>query len=116
MGSNTTIRILYVPCGSEDEARGLAVSLIERGLIACANIYSSRSIYRWKGETADEVEHVLFAKTTAALAQQAATAAEELHSYDIPCAMVLEPASVNAPYEAWVMGEVGTPAAQEITG
>lgn len=107
MGADTDIRIIYVPCGSEEEARALSLALLERRLVACANIYPSRSIYRWKGGVADEVEHVLFAKTTAARAHEAAAAAEELHTYEIPCVLVLEPESANASYAAWVAGEVG---------
>jgi periplasmic divalent cation tolerance protein len=106
MKSGTEIRVLYIPCGSEDDALRLAHALLERGLIACANVYASRSTYRWKGEAVDEVEHVLFAKTTADLAGQAARTAEELHTYDIPCVLVLAPESANAAYANWVAGEV----------
>jgi len=113
MPSATDIRILYVPCASEDAARDLAMSLLQRRLIACANIYSSRSIYRWKGRLSDETEHVVVAKTTAELAHDAAAAAEQLHAYDIPCVLVIEPASANVPYSAWVAGEVGDRAAVE---
>jgi periplasmic divalent cation tolerance protein len=106
MHSTTDIVILYIPCGSEVDAQTLSLTLLERGLIACANIYPSRSIYRWKGEVADQVEHVIFAKTTAALAEQAAAAAEQLHGYDIPCVLVFAPESANAAYARWVESEV----------
>jgi periplasmic divalent cation tolerance protein len=113
MASDPDIRIIYVPCGSEDAAIKLAAALIERRLAACANIYASRSIYRWKGEIADEVEHVVFAKTTSALAPEAAAAAEDLHDYEIPCVLVLEPKSANQKYAEWVASEVGIDAARE---
>ncbi|HET9496283.1 MAG TPA: divalent cation tolerance protein CutA, partial [Chloroflexia bacterium] len=112
MASESDLRIIYVPCGSEDAVATLARRLLERRLIACANIYPSRSIYRWKGEVVDELEYVIFAKTTAALATEAAAAGEELHAYEIPCVLVLEPAAANAPYATWVAGEVGEPAAR----
>jgi periplasmic divalent cation tolerance protein len=117
MATGTALRIIYIPCGSEDEARSISRALIERGLVACANIYPSRSIYRWKGEWADEVEHVVFAKTTADLAAEAAEAAEQLHSYEIPCVIVLVPTSANEAYVAWVTNEVrGGAVAPEVKG
>jgi periplasmic divalent cation tolerance protein len=112
---DTDIRIIYVPCGSEVEAHSLAATLVERRLVACANIYTSRSIYRWDGELADETEHVVFAKTTAARAPEAAATAEQLHSYDTPCVLVIEAAGANARYGAWVRGEVGPAVAGETT-
>ena len=108
MEKSSAIRILYVPCGSEEEAHRLAIRLLERRLIACANIYASRSVYRWKGELAVETEHVLVAKTTSAVADEALSAAEELHSYEVPCVLLIEPAGANAAYEAWVAGEVSS--------
>ena len=113
MPSATDIRILYVPCASEDAARDLAMSLLDRRLIACANIYPSRSIYRWKGRVSDETEYVVFAKTTAELAHDAAAAAEQLHMYDTPCVLVIEPAFANAAYSGWVNSEVGERAGVE---
>jgi periplasmic divalent cation tolerance protein len=116
VASNPDIRILYVPCGSEDDAKSLAMSLLERRLIACANIYPSRSIYRWKGSVVEEAEFVVVAKTTATLSSAASAAAEALHSYEIPCVIVLEPTAANLPYAAWVAGEVGEPAVAEAGG
>lgn len=94
--------ILYVTCGSEEEAETIARSLCEERLIACANIYASRSIYIWKGNLTGEKEHVLFCKTTAAKAIAAEKRVRELHSYDVPCIITLAPERVNYAYEAWV--------------
>ena len=116
MTSETVIRVLYIPCGSEADAHALARELIERRLIACANIHPSRSIYMWKGELADETEHVIFAKTTSRLAARAAAAAEKLHSYEVPCVLVLSPESANAPYASWVAGEVAAESPDKVGG
>jgi periplasmic divalent cation tolerance protein len=102
--------ILYVPCGSEAEAAEIARELLQRRLIACANIVASRSIYRWEGQISDGSEYLLLAKTTPTRAQAAARAAEELHSYDIPCVITLADASANPSYEKWVWEQIAMPA------
>ncbi len=112
----TELRVLYIPCGSEGDAHRLARELIERRLIACANIFASSSIYMWKGELADEAEHVIVAKTTSALAAQAAAVAEELHKYEIPCVLVISPEAANAAYATWVAGEVSAELPAKVGG
>jgi periplasmic divalent cation tolerance protein len=98
--------MLYVPCGSEDEAIRLARGLIEKRLIACANVYESRSLYRWEGKIADGREHVLICKTARSRAEAAQREIKQAHSYDIPCVIQIDPASVNHEYVKWVIGEV----------
>jgi len=95
-----------VPCGSEEEAARIAALLIQEHLVACANIYASRSLYRWEGKVADQTEHVLWAKTTVARAAAATRRIEKLHSYDTPCILTLSPDRVNEAFAAWVRGEV----------
>jgi periplasmic divalent cation tolerance protein len=99
---------LYVPCGSEEEAAALARELLSERLIACGNIYPSRSLYIWDGALADDTEYVLFAKTTIFRAATAALRIEELHSYEVPCVVTLAPAAANLAYSRWVAGQVST--------
>ena len=82
---NNEIRLLYVTAKSEAEARELAHVLLQRRLIACANIFPKmESIYRWDDKVEVSQEAVLILKTTAALAKRATDAVVELHSYEIP--------------------------------
>jgi periplasmic divalent cation tolerance protein len=100
------ISILYVPCASEQEAVRIATTLIRETLIACANIVASRSLYLWQDGLADETEHILLCKTTVEAVEPARARIEQLHSYDLPCIVAVEPASVNAEYARWVLGQV----------
>ena len=106
MAHGERLLLLYVPCGSEDEALRIGRELIEKRLIACANIYESRSLYRWQGKLTDEREQVLICKTAASRADAAQREIEQIHSYDVPCVIRLEPANVNHDYLKWVVGEV----------
>jgi periplasmic divalent cation tolerance protein len=98
--------LLYVPCGSEDEAAGLARALVEARLIACANLHPIRSVYRWEGRVVDEAEVVLLAKTTANQAAAAEAEIRRRHSYEVPCILRLPTAGVNADYLAWIRAAI----------
>lgn len=102
------LELVYVPCGSEDEAVAIAARLVSEGLIACGNIVESRSIYMWEGALMDQKEYLLLAKTTKSRSGAARKRVAQLHSYDIPCIIALAPQSVNPAYERWVRGEVLT--------
>src|SRR5437764_15352629 len=118
MTDNEQVVIMYIPCGSDDEAASIARALLRESLIACANIYPSRSLYRWQGEVADEMEYVLFAKTTASQTEAASRRAEELHSYEVPAIVTIRADRVNDAYARWVIGEVaaGLPFSSAATG
>jgi periplasmic divalent cation tolerance protein len=98
--------MLYVPCGGEAEAKQIASRLLDERLIACANIYASRSLHRWKGATADEQEQVLVCKTLFSRSEAAAARVRQLHSYEVPCILTLTPARANDEFYRWVCGEV----------
>jgi periplasmic divalent cation tolerance protein len=101
-----TVALIYVPCGSDDEATRIARTLLDERLIACGNIYESRSLYRWEGALVDEREHVLVCKTLVSKAQEAEKRIVQLHSYDVPCVISIMPAHVNIEYASWVAGEI----------
>lgn len=106
MNPANDIAILYVPCGSEDEAVTITRTLLEEGLIACGNITESRSLYMWEGKPADEREQILVCKTTLAAAPIAGRRIEELHSYDVPCVITIGPLAVSESYARWVRHQV----------
>ena len=94
---------VYATFGDAAEAERIARTLVEDGLAACANILAPcRSIYRWQGkvEAADEVP-ALF-KTTAACADRLLARLAELHSYQLPAAVVWPIANALPAYAEWV--------------
>jgi periplasmic divalent cation tolerance protein len=104
--SGDNLVLLYVPCGSEDEALGLARALVEARLIACANLHPIRSVYTWEGRVVDEAEVVLLAKTTANQASAAEAEIRRRHSYEVPCILRLPTAGANADYLAWIRAAI----------
>ena len=100
----TDIVTVYAVFANDDEARRVARTVVEERLAACANILAPcHSIYRWQGkvEEADEVP-ALF-KTSAETAPRLVARIAELHSYDIPAAVVWPISSAFPGYLDWVL-------------
>lgn len=94
---------IYATFASEEEARRIARALVEEGLAACANILAPcRSIYRWQGEIEEAAEHPAIFKTRASAAKDALARIAELHSYDVPAAVVWPIADALPAYAQWV--------------
>ncbi len=95
--------IVFVTCGSEEEALKIANALVDERLAACANIVSSvRSIYRWEGKIWDEKEWLLVIKTAKARFDELAKRVKSLHSYSVPEIISL-PILEGAPlYLQWI--------------
>jgi len=101
--------MLYATAASEKEAASLAKSLLNKRLIACANIFRIRSIYHWKGKTVDEDEFAVIMKTRTALVKRAIAEAAKIHPYELPC-LVSYPMGDGLPaYLEWIDGETRQP-------
>jgi periplasmic divalent cation tolerance protein len=90
-----------------EQARQIGTVLVERQLAACVNLLPGvESIYRWQGkvETAGEVLAVF--KTSAAGFPTFEKALTELHPYEIPEIIAIQPAAVAEAYTAWVLGSL----------
>ena len=98
---------VYATFGSDAEAVQISRTLVEERLAACANVLGAcRSIYRWKGDIEDAAEVAVLYKTTAARAPELIARLTELHSYEVPAAVVWPIAEASAPYAEWVAQEV----------
>ena len=100
----TDIVTIYATFGSDEEARRIARTLVEEDLVACANILAPcRSVYRWQGKIEEAEEVPVLFKAAAAGAEAALARIGELHSYDVPAAVVWPIADALSPYEDWVL-------------
>ena len=88
--AEASVSLLYVTCGSVEEARAIGRRVVEDHLAACANILEGMlSIYRWQGKLAEETECVLILKTRSSLVEAATARVCALHSYSVPCVLEL---------------------------
>lgn len=95
--------VVYVTCGSQQEASRIAHDLVEQGLIACANLVPGiTSVYRWQGTVHNDPEVLLIAKTRRDLFAALSRRVKELHSYDLPEIIAL-PLEAGLPgYLQWI--------------
>lgn len=100
------ISIVYIPTPSEEVASSLVNLLLEKKLIACANIVPSNSAYVWQGEYTNEAEFIIFAKTKQDLVESIIEAVEANHPYDLPAILHWD-VKCNRKYYDWVMEMVG---------
>ena len=95
--------IVFVTCGSEDEALKIARALVEEKLAACANMVSPlRSIYRWEGKICDEKEWLLLIKTRQSRFEDLAKRVKAFHSYSVPEIIALPIAEGLPAYLTWI--------------
>ncbi len=98
----------YITCGSREEAERIARALLEKRLIACANILDGLlSLYRWEGELARDREALLLVKTRRPLVDEVIRTVRAQHSYECPCITFLPLVAGDAAYLAWVDQETG---------
>ena len=97
---------VYVTTGTQEEARDIARTIINEGLVACVNILGNvSSIYRWDGEIKEDIETALLIKTRRELSTKLTNRIKELHSYDCPCVTVMNIENGNLDYIAWIEEE-----------
>ena len=89
------------------EAQRMARALVERRLVACAQIAEIESVYRWNDAICAEPEFRLSLTTIAARYADVERAIRELHSYEMPAIHVHDLAPVYTPYADWVARESG---------
>ena len=97
---------IYATFGSEEEARAICRTLVEEGFAACANVLAAcHSIYRWQGRIEEAAEVPAILKSSAEAAPRLIARIGELHSYDVPAAVVWPVADALRGYSQWVVAE-----------
>lgn len=89
---------------SAEVAERLARTLLDEGLITCANLVPQvRSLYRWKGEVCDETEVLLVLKLPSAGFAALEARYPALHPYEVPELLRLDVTDGHRPYLDWVL-------------
>jgi periplasmic divalent cation tolerance protein len=80
--------------------------LLDARLVACGNIVQGvRSLYRWKGEIADDAEDLLIMETAAEDIEATIAAIQARHEYEVPKIIALAPDAVLPAYLAWARAQ-----------
>ncbi len=99
--SAPVIVLTTVPISTD--AVSLARTLVSERLAACVAISSDvRSVYRWKDAIEQESERQLVIKSSRARLSALEARVAQLHPYDVPEWLVVDPSGGSASYLAWL--------------
>ena len=92
---------VYITNPSKKHAEKIALHLLNKKLIACANIFPVQSLYFWKGGIEKSKEYVLIAKTIKENFEKIKEEVRKIHEYKIPLIAKIE-VETNEEYENWI--------------
>lgn len=93
---------VYITCESLDEARRIAKHLLEKKLIACANIFPVRSLFWWEGKIEECNEFAMIVKTKAEKFKELREEVKKIHSYSVPCICAFVVEEGNRDFLEWI--------------
>ena len=82
-------------------AKKVTAHLLERRLIACANVFPVDSAYWWQGRIEESKEVVSIVKTETGNWDMLVSEVARIHPYKVPCIVRLD-ARGSEPFEEWV--------------
>ncbi len=94
--------VILTTAGSAEEAESLAKELVERKLVACAQLLPISSIYTWEGKIEKDSEVLLLLKVRADLYEEIESYILENHSYDTPEVLQLDVKRGSEGYLSWI--------------
>jgi periplasmic divalent cation tolerance protein len=99
--------LIWCPFPDAGSARMVANSLLDEGLVACANMLPGvQSLFVWNGQRGEAEETGVLLKTEAALLDRAVARIAELHPYDQPAVLGWRCDAAAAGTLAW-LGALG---------
>jgi len=90
------------------DADQFARVLVDERLAACVNVFPAmRSTYSWNGAVDVADERQILIKTTRPRLEELRARLNELHPYELPEFLVIEPAEGSPAYLAWLSKSTG---------
>ena len=99
--------IVTVSFPDKDTAQLIAKQLIEKKLIACAQISAIESMYQWQGQLENSQEYLMQAKTIHTLWKAIQDHVKVSHPYDVPEIIATPMIEVDEHYFQWMLAELG---------
>ena len=100
--------VVFVTCGSAQEARKLARAVLEAKLAACVNIIPRvESHFWWQGKIDNAAEFLLVMKSAHRHLRELTAVVRKTHSYDTPEIVAISVADVEKRYAKWWRDSMG---------
>ena len=97
---------IYITCASDEEARKIGQTLLDKGAAGCVNIFPIHSMYRDGGQSRDVQEYALIVKTIDSKVQATEDVIKEHHSYQVPCVATFSLFRMNREYKEWLTSQI----------
>ncbi|NJE04053.1 divalent-cation tolerance protein CutA [Thermococcus sp. MV11] len=94
--------MVYTTFPNWESAEKTVKELLERKLIACANLREHRAFYWWDGKIEEDTEVGALLKTTVEKWKELKEAIKELHPYTVPVIARIDVDRVNEEYAEWL--------------
>ena len=101
------IKFFYIIAPNKKEAEKIATKLLDKKLIACANVISNvNSYFVWKNKIQNSKEIIICGKTISKNQKKIVHAVKSLHSYSVPCVIFLDITNGNKGFLKWIKQSV----------
>ena len=95
--------VVLVTASSVPEAKKISEKLVQKKLVACANIISPvASIFRWHDDICRESEALLILKTQKDRFEKIVSQVKKMHSYDVPEIIALPIVAGEQEFLNWI--------------
>ncbi|NJE11315.1 divalent-cation tolerance protein CutA [Thermococcus sp. MAR1] len=94
--------MVYTTFPDWESAKKVVKALLEKKLIACANLREHRAFYWWNGQVEEDTEVGALLKTTVEKWKELREAIREMHPYEVPLIARIEVDKVNSEYAEWL--------------
>ena len=102
--SNTFVVVL-VTFASKPQAEKICAALLEKRLIACANVIGPvSSHFHWSGQIENAEEHIVLMKSRMDLLDKLVKCVKTLHTYEVPEILALPIVGGSKGYLDWLSG------------
>jgi len=96
---------ITITCKDKKEAEKIAGILLDKKLIACANMFPVESHYLWKGKKELSDEYIVIGKTMKGKFAAIEKEVKKAHSYDVPFISMHEEKATDE-VEQWLQKEL----------
>ena len=101
------IKFFYIIASNKNEAEKIATKLLDKKLIACANVISNvNSYFVWKNKIKNSKEIIICGKTISKNKKKIVHAVKSLHSYSVPCVIFFDIKNGNKDFLKWIKQSV----------
>ena len=101
--------LVFMTTGSRREAQRIAQALLEKHLIACANIYGPiESHFWWQGKIEKAKEFLVLMKSHRNLFSMLSETVKKMHGHDVPEILGVSIVEGFQPYLEWLDSILGT--------